>query len=365
MKKLSFAKIAERVENRKKETPSEWLVRDVYSKFNRRSGRCKYNYKNCGRKPWKVTPEVRKFLIKKLLAERNKDIVTSTVLQRALVREHAVELEASTIRKVLKKAGYRWMARAQKTKYSKEVRKQRLLFADFVLRLSMAQLCARLCLAMDGVILTMPPASDIGRENYCQYGHTHCYRKPSERAIPELAGADAYAKQVPLERAIPLWGGCSAGGFSAVTWHPEKKLDEDEWAKLVRNGSLVRAIKALKPVNKKGPWWVLCDNESFLRTDITRKAHREANIKLWGIPPKSPDLNPVEKFWGWLRRRLRKLDYADLRNKRPVPGKMAYKMRVQRVLKSRAAQTCAANCARGLLKVCQIVHDRKGAHSGR
>ena len=50
-----------------------------------------------------------------------------------------------------------------------------------------------------------------------------------------------------------------------------------------------------------------------------------AGVRAWQVPVSSPDLNPVEKFWAWLRRRLRAKDCEDLR-RRPRPiGKMTFK----------------------------------------
>ena len=77
--------------------------------------------------------------------------------------------------------------------------------------------------------------------------------------------------------------------------------------------------------------------------------------------PRSPDLNPVEKFWSWLRRRLQALDDDDLRRGRPPLGKKEYKQRVRRVCRSRRAQQVAAACASGLHKVCREVIAKKGA----
>ena len=123
------------------------------------------------------------------------------------------------------------------------------------------------------------------------------------------------------------------------------------------------AIKALKLVSKKGPWWVLCDNKRFLRTALSRAAYREQKIKLWTIAAKSPDLNPVEKFWAWVRKQLRNHDFADLRARRVVPGKTAYKERVKRLLRTRRAQKVASNIALGFKRVCQQVVDNKGGAS--
>ena len=47
-------------------------------------------------------------------------------------------------------------------------------------------------------------------------------------------------------------------------------------------------------------------------------AYAFKNIQLWDVPPKSPDLNPIEMFWGWIRKKLRSMDLADLRTKRPL-----------------------------------------------
>ncbi len=144
---------------------------------------------------------------------------------------------------------------------------------------------------------------------------------------------------------IHLWGRISGGGFHHVVYHADRKLDEDEWSDVVRKGKLVAAVKALRPVNTRGPWWVIVDNESFLRTASSKPAYKDQKIKLWGIPAKSPDLNPVEKFWAWLRKQLRAQDFADLRARRKVPGKTAYTLRIKRILRSASAQRVAGNIA--------------------
>ena len=82
---------------------------------------------------------------------------------------------------------------------------------------------------------------------------------------------------------------------------------------------------------------------------------------MWDVPPKSPDLNPVEMFWSWLRKKLRLMDLADLKKKRAPLGKAAYTMRVKGVIKSRKAQTVAKNIAGRFRKSCQQVVDRRGA----
>ena len=361
--KEKWADIAAKVTNLEGMTPLPRHVANTYRKFSRRQGRVRTKYAKCGRKPWKVTKEIEAYVVKRLTELRAECVCASTTLQADVARQKSVQLSTSCIRKVLQKHGYRWLPKRQKKKYTAEVRKLRLAFARKVLSWSLKQFRERLSFAMDGVVLGLPPRDPTDRLNFCRYGDDHMWRKPSEAFSPGLAGADEYAKQIPHARALPLWGGCSEGGFAAVVFHQNKKLTGPEWQRAVRTGKVVAAIKALKPAKADGPWQVLCDNESFLTAAQSIQVHANAGIQLWQIPAKSPDLNPVERFWSWLRRKLRAMDLADAIAKRPVLGKTAYTLRVKRVLKTKKAQSVAAACAKGLRKVCREVLKKKGAAS--
>ena len=158
------------------------------------------------------------------------------------------------------------------------------------------------------------------------------------------------------------WGGVSQDGFAAVLWHPgSKKTNKEDWSQAVRDGKVTAALRVLNTKKKRGPWTILCDNEGFLRNKISMEAYRAKGIALWSVPPKSPDLNPVEMFWGWLRKKLRSMDLEDLRNKRRPLGKTAYTARVKGVLKSAKAQTVAKNVTGSFRKSCKQVVDRNGA----
>ena len=157
------------------------------------------------------------------------------------------------------------------------------------------------------------------------YRLPHKWRKPGETNQPALAGKDEYKKQVPIARAIPVWGGLSHGGFAPVHWHASHKTNQEDWSKAVREGLLTDAIRSLKPAKRHGPYTVLCDGENFLKAWLSMAAYRRRNIKLWDCPAKSPDFNPIELFWGWLRKVLRRMDMADLARKRKPLGKTAYR----------------------------------------
>jgi transposase len=160
-----------------------------------------------------------------------------------------------------------------------------------------------------------------------------------------------------------MWGGAGPGGFVPIIWHKKRKIDSEEWVKLVKNGDLTKALRSVNPGKRNGPWGIICDNETFLRAKISRAAHTRANITLMKIPPKSPDFNPIEKFWAWVRRRLLLLDLRDLAKKRLAASRTLYKARLIRIMKSKKAQEVAGNCVRGLRKVALEVKKKKGAAS--
>ena len=74
-------------------------------------------------------------------------------------------------------------------------------------------------------------------------------------------------------------------------------------------------------------------------------------------------MNPIEKFWGWLRREMRRRDLQDWNAKRPPLGRTAYRARLRAVLRSKKAQGVAGRLAAGLLNVCKEVLKKKGAAS--
>ena len=362
-KKLSFADIAMLVRNLKNKPTSENMARRVYNRFNKNKGRVPYKYDRCGRFPWKVTKEVGTFLIRRLLSRRRSTVCTSTCLQADLYTALKVKLSTSAIRKHLQNLGYHWLPRAQKRKYDGPMMIKRWDYAKKFARMGLDSIDDHVTLAMDGVIITAPPLDELERKNYCLHGVTHMWRKEGEAAKPELAGNDPYADQVPIARAIPLWGAISAAGFHEITYHKTKKLNQDQWVKVIKDGRLMKAIRKLQPGRHVGPRRLLCDNESFLDAKLVRPQYSKRRIQLLSIPAKSPDLNPIESFWGWLRQELRRRDLEDLRLKKPGLDKAQYKRRVKEVLRTVKAQEVAKAKFHNFKKVCQEVVKKKGAAS--
>ena len=49
---------------------------------------------------------------------------------------------------------------------------------------------------------------------------------------------------------------------------------------------------------------IVMDNASFHRKEILRRLAERHDCSVLFLPPYSPDLNPIEKFWAWLKRKL-------------------------------------------------------------
>lgn len=56
-------------------------------------------------------------------------------------------------------------------------------------------------------------------------------------------------------------------------------------------------IKELKPGQV-----VIMDNASFHKSEKTQQLIKSANCMVIFLPPYSPDLNPIEKFWANMKR---------------------------------------------------------------
>ncbi|CAK0892190.1 unnamed protein product [Prorocentrum cordatum] len=363
-KGLAFTDIADRVWNVSGERPTPRTRANTYWGLKSTRRRQAPRYDKCGRKPWKLTEDVTKHILKRMVALRKKGPCTASTLQQDVAAAKGVDLDLSLIRRTLREAGYRWLPRMKRRVYTREEKEERAAFCKSVVDTTEAQLTARLCMSLDGVVLTMPPSKESDRMVFLRNGEHMIWRKPDEDAVESTAGKTSYDHQVPLSRAVPMWGGVGKEGAAAVLFHDNKKVTKEEWAEAVASGDFQAAVKATSG-KARGPWTVLCDNERFLSSKLCEAAHKKAKVSTWHVPARSPDLNPVERYWSWLRRRLRALDLMDAKAKKPVMSKVQYKARVRRVMNTARSKTVAGNIDRGFRKTRREIHALGGGAARR
>ena len=65
-------------------------------------------------------------------------------------------------------------------------------------------------------------------------------------------------------------------------------------------------VNFLIPETSPGDTMIM-DNATFHKSEKTKKIVEEANRKLVFLPPYSPDLNPIEKFWANFKAKIKKV----------------------------------------------------------
>ena len=66
-------------------------------------------------------------------------------------------------------------------------------------------------------------------------------------------------------------------------------------------GFLEAAAEAY-PAKKQIP--IFCDHASYQKSKKVKKHLKDSKIKLHFLPPYSPNLNPIERLWKWMKKRV-------------------------------------------------------------
>jgi transposase len=57
---------------------------------------------------------------------------------------------------------------------------------------------------------------------------------------------------------------------------------------------------------------IVLDNASFHRKKILSQIASDSGCSVLFLPPYSPDLNPIERFWAWLKQKIKSVSMANV-----------------------------------------------------
>lgn len=79
-------------------------------------------------------------------------------------------------------------------------------------------------------------------------------------------------------------------------------VEEDKTLNALATTNFFKKIEAAYP--KKRTIYLFCDNARYYRNRDVKEYLKTSKIKLHFLPPYSPNLNPIERLWKWMKERV-------------------------------------------------------------
>jgi transposase len=110
--------------------------------------------------------------------------------------------------------------------------------------------------------------------------------------------------QKGVRKEVPANSGRSRINLSGVLDVISHKvlIQEDKMLNAEATISFFRKIEAAYPGKKKVH--IFCDNAGYYRNKAVTEYLQTSKIKLHFLPPYSPNLNPIERLWKWMKERV-------------------------------------------------------------
>lgn len=221
----SFVDIAQEVRNVAGGRPSPRTCCQYYQRFSTVAGWKKSQYHQCGRRAWKLTADVRRFLLQRLKKLRQEGLCTCKLLQTELARQKGICVEVSTVQKFLKSQGYKWLPRAQKRRYTAVHMRERKAFAHAVLSLGVRRF--KEAVLLHGRMCFATPTERPHRQAQLSSGLGHPHVAPEIGKVGSIIGWPGHLLQAeptgPLRSSL---GWPQRRRFFHSDISPEKEIDQ-------------------------------------------------------------------------------------------------------------------------------------------
>jgi hypothetical protein len=104
--------------------------------------------------------------------------------------------------------------------------------------------------------------------------------------------------------------------WGAISWDwksPLVFLEKEEGSKGVNSKAYLHQV--LEPVvfplfDRLGPEYIFMEDGSKVHLGHARLPRLQHGVRGFNWPPSSPDLNPIEKVWRWMKEELKKLPFV-------------------------------------------------------
>lgn len=110
--------------------------------------------------------------------------------------------------------------------------------------------------------------------------------------------------QKAVRKEVPANSGRSRINLSGILDVISHKvvIQEDKMLNAEATISFFRKIEVAYPGKKRVH--IFCDNAGYYRNKAVTEYLQTAKIKLHFLPPYSPNLNPIERLWKWMKERV-------------------------------------------------------------
>lgn len=110
--------------------------------------------------------------------------------------------------------------------------------------------------------------------------------------------------QKGIRKEVPANSGRSRINLSGVLDVIDYKvlIQEDKMLNAEATISFFRKVEAAYPEKKKVH--IFCDNAGYYRNQAVTEYLRTSKVQLHFLPPYSPNLNPIERLWKWMKERV-------------------------------------------------------------
>lgn len=128
-----------------------------------------------------------------------------------------------------------------------------------------------------------------------------------QRPIGKATDPEYFSTKEPHPARLSIWGCFSARGVGKLFFY---RVVMD--AKLFKVALRTCLIPSALNLYKNDPWWFLQDNDPKHKALITTNYLFSLGVQCLDFPPYSPDLNPIENVWSYLKRRVEARNCKDL-----------------------------------------------------